>query len=80
MGLNKQLPEVLLQIDDGPQFKLDPEANIALCSIALRNSLSLEDAIAVSVYNEAFLQEQVKAGGQLLIKQRGDAIRYLNYC
>jgi hypothetical protein len=65
-------------VDDELTVALDPRISMELASIALRNGLSFENAILMSVANELFLQEQMDEGARLIMK-KGGRYRYIDY-
>jgi hypothetical protein len=74
----KELPEIKIAIGDNELVRLDTESAQALASIALRNSSTLGQAIAVSVLNNNLIEKQIESGAQLLLKT-GRKLNILEY-
>ena len=71
--------KITIDIDgEAHTVELPDEAEEGLRSIATRNGLSLEDAIAQAVVNEKLIEDQLASGGKLLI-EKGNRLRELTY-
>jgi hypothetical protein len=64
---------------DGPRtVEMPDQVFEALTSIAERNGLTLEEALAQAAVNEKLLEDEVDSGGKVLI-EKGDQVRRLEY-
>jgi hypothetical protein len=76
MSSKSYTPDIKIGIDDRPMVSLGPEVSAALTSLAIRNSFTVDEAIARAVVNEDFLERLVDDDGQLILK-RGRNMNFL---
>jgi len=70
--------KINIAIEDGPTLSLPEDVQVSLSSIATRNSVSYESAIAIALVNQDFLDGLIEEGAEIIIK-RGRKLNRLDY-